>query len=103
VQTTCDDSLGEAFDKIARLLDIEPRDQETGLDTHPGRALEQVARQGDMYRYPFTEPMLRVKGCDFSFSGLKAAVDRYANPMVDCNAPPPPPPPTTTSSTTKCY
>lgn len=62
---TVDDAVGEAFDKVAKLL---------GLGWPGGPALEACARDGDPAAYAFPRPMLRRTGCDFSFSGLKTAV-----------------------------
>ncbi len=62
---TVDDAVGEAFDKVAKLL---------GLPWPGGPALERLAALGDPTRYAFPRPMLGRAGCDFSFSGLKTAV-----------------------------
>ena len=62
---TIDDAVGEAFDKVAKLL---------GLDWPGGPALEKLAETGDPNRYPFPRPMLRRPGCNLSLSGLKTAV-----------------------------
>jgi N6-L-threonylcarbamoyladenine synthase len=62
---TVDDAAGEAFDKVAKLLELE---------WPGGPALERLAAEGDAARYPFPRPMLRRPGCDLSFSGLKTAV-----------------------------
>jgi len=62
---TIDDAVGEAFDKVGKLL---------GLPWPGGPALEQLAREGDATRERFPRPMLGRPGCDFSFSGLKTAV-----------------------------
>ena len=62
---TVDDAVGEAFDKVGKLL---------GLGWPGGPALERLAAQGDPARFPFPRPMKGRKGCDFSFSGLKTAV-----------------------------
>ena len=62
---TVDDAVGEAFDKVAKLL---------GLGWPGGPALERLALAGDPARFSFPRPMLRREGCDFSFSGLKTAV-----------------------------
>jgi N6-L-threonylcarbamoyladenine synthase len=62
---TVDDAVGEAFDKVAKLLN---------LDWPGGPALERMAKDGDPSRYAFPRPMLRRSGCDLSFSGLKTAV-----------------------------
>jgi len=61
---TRDDAVGEAFDKVARLL---------GLPYPGGPAIERAARDGEAARFPL--PVTRVAG-GFSFSGLKTAV-RY--------------------------
>jgi len=62
---TIDDAVGEAFDKVAKML---------GLGWPGGPALERLAEQGDARRYALPRPMLGRPGCDFSFSGLKTAV-----------------------------
>lgn len=61
---TRDDAVGEAFDKVGRLL---------GLPYPGGPAIERAARDGEAARFPL--PVTRVSGA-FSFSGLKTAV-RY--------------------------
>jgi N6-L-threonylcarbamoyladenine synthase len=63
--STMDDAVGEAFDKVAKLL---------GLGWPGGPALEELARGGDARRYAFPRPLHGRPGCDFSFSGLKTAV-----------------------------
>jgi len=62
---TIDDAVGEAFDKVGKLL---------GLPWPGGPALERLATGGDPARQPFPRPLLGRAGCDFSFSGLKTAV-----------------------------
>jgi N6-L-threonylcarbamoyladenine synthase len=61
--TTLDDAAGEAFDKGARLL---------GLGYPGGKAVDDLAKQGDPMAYDF--PVARVPGLDFSFSGLKTSL-----------------------------
>jgi N6-L-threonylcarbamoyladenine synthase len=61
--TTLDDAAGEAFDKGARL---------PGLPYPGGAAVDALARDGDPEAYAF--PVARVRGLDFSFSGLKTAL-----------------------------
>jgi len=61
--STLDDAAGEAFDKGARLL---------GLGYPGGREIDRLARGGDPHAYAF--PVARVRGLDFSFSGLKTAL-----------------------------
>ncbi len=61
--TTLDDAAGEAFDKGARLL---------GLGYPGGAEIDRLAREGD--RAAFSFPLARLRGLDFSFSGLKTAL-----------------------------
>jgi len=63
--STIDDALGEAFDKVAKLL---------GLGVPGGPEVERQALQGDPARFAFPRPLLREARLDFSFSGLKTAV-----------------------------
>lgn len=63
--STIDDAVGEAFDKVAKLL---------GLAYPGGPAVEAEARSGDARRFAFPRPMKGREGCAFSFSGLKTAV-----------------------------
>ncbi len=71
---TRDDSVGEAYDKVARML---------GLGFPGGPAVDKLAKIGSP-TIEFPRPMLR-DGLEFSFSGLKAAVARLvaAEPEVD--------------------
>ena len=61
--TTIDDAAGEAFDKGARLL---------GLGYPGGAEIDRLGRDGDPAAYDF--PVARVRGLDFSFSGVKTAL-----------------------------
>ncbi len=63
--TTLDDALGEAFDKVAKLL---------GLGYPGGPAIERLAGEGDPKRFALPRPLLGEPGCHFSFSGLKTAL-----------------------------
>ena len=60
-----DDAVGEAFDKVAKLL---------GLGYPGGPALAKAALAGRPGRFHFPRPMTERPGLDFSFSGLKTAV-----------------------------
>jgi N6-L-threonylcarbamoyladenine synthase len=62
---TLDDAAGEAFDKVARMLD---------LGYPGGPALEKLAREGDPSAFEMPVAMSRDPGLDFSFSGLKTAL-----------------------------
>ncbi|MGO9485691.1 MAG: tRNA (adenosine(37)-N6)-threonylcarbamoyltransferase complex transferase subunit TsaD [Rhodomicrobium sp.] len=66
---TIDDALGEAFDKVAKML---------GLGFPGGPAVERFARHGDPRRFAFPRPLLGRETPDFSFSGLKTAVRQAA-------------------------
>ncbi|MBQ4875001.1 MAG: tRNA (adenosine(37)-N6)-threonylcarbamoyltransferase complex transferase subunit TsaD [Rickettsiaceae bacterium H1] len=62
---TLDDALGETFDKVAKMLDLE----------YPGGPkIENLSKIGNQYRFNLVKPMYRRDCCDFSFSGLKTAV-----------------------------
>ena len=63
--TTLDDAIGEAFDKVAKLLD---------LGYPGGPEISRLAEKGIDDSYNFPRPMLKKPGFDFSFSGLKTAV-----------------------------
>jgi len=62
---TLDDAAGEAFDKVAKMMDAG----------YPGGpAVERLALTGRAEQYALTRPLIGRKGCDFSFSGLKTSV-----------------------------
>lgn len=70
---TLDDAVGEAFDKVARLL---------GLPFPGGPAIDRAARAGDPGSIAFPRGLADSSGSghgpfDFSFSGLKTAVARF--------------------------
>lgn len=67
---TLDDAAGEAFDKVARLLDLLDPDQFVA----GGQAISRVAQDGDPTAISFPRPLPEKTGLDFSFSGLKTAV-----------------------------
>jgi N6-L-threonylcarbamoyladenine synthase len=62
---TLDDSAGEAFDKVAKLL---------GLGYPGGAVIDHLAKEGDAHSVAFPRPLLGKGNLDFSFSGLKTAV-----------------------------
>jgi N6-L-threonylcarbamoyladenine synthase len=78
---TLDDAAGEAFDKVASLLD---------LGFPGGPAVEREAAAGDPAAVRFPRSFLHDERLDFSFSGLKTAV-LYA--LAGQNEPRPAPPP----------
>ncbi|HIJ43827.1 MAG: tRNA (adenosine(37)-N6)-threonylcarbamoyltransferase complex transferase subunit TsaD [Rhodospirillales bacterium] len=63
--TTIDDAIGEAFDKVSKML---------GLGFPGGAAVENAAKAGDEGRFRLPRPLRGRPGCHFSFSGLKTAV-----------------------------
>jgi N6-L-threonylcarbamoyladenine synthase len=63
--STVDDALGEAFDKVAKML---------GLPQPGGPSVEKMALTGNENAHQFPLPMKGRDGCDLSFSGLKTAV-----------------------------
>ena len=71
---TIDDAAGEAFDKVARFLD---------LGYPGGPVVDAIAREGDPNAIDFPRAM-RNDGLDFSFSGLKTSVINFVrkNPKV---------------------
>jgi N6-L-threonylcarbamoyladenine synthase len=67
---TLDDSAGEAFDKIAKML---------GLGYPGGPAVEAAASGGNPNAFPFPRPLHNQNNCDFSFSGIKTAARTMLN------------------------
>lgn len=65
---TIDDAAGEAYDKVARFLD---------LGYPGGPVIDRVSADGDPDAIPFPRAMMN-DGLDFSFSGLKTAVVNHA-------------------------
>ena len=62
---TLDDAVGEAFDKVAKILE---------LGYPGGPKIEVLAKEGDSSAFNFPRPMTNKSNLDFSFSGLKTAV-----------------------------
>lgn len=67
--TTLDDAIGEAFDKIAKML---------GLPYPGGPQVEAAASAGNPGRFDFPRPMIGRADANFSLSGLKTAVRQEA-------------------------
>ena len=67
--TTIDDSVGEAFDKVARVM---------GMPYPGGAAMDRLAYEGKAI-LPFPSAAIRDDSLDFSFSGIKTAVLNYIN------------------------
>ncbi len=78
---TRDDAAGEAFDKVAKLLDL----------SYPGGpAIQALAEMGDPKRHPLPRPMLKGNQkpgdsdyYDFSFSGLKTATATLVSQLAE--------------------
>ncbi|HVX57129.1 MAG TPA: tRNA (adenosine(37)-N6)-threonylcarbamoyltransferase complex transferase subunit TsaD, partial [Candidatus Saccharimonadales bacterium] len=68
---THDDAIGEAFDKVAKLL---------GLPYPGGPSVAKAAEHGDPRAYKLPKP--HMDKYDFSFSGLKTAVLRQAQVQI---------------------
>lgn len=68
LERTHDDAIGEAFDKVARIV---------GLPYPGGPSIQKIAPDGDPNKYQFPKAKLDKKYA-FSFSGLKTAVLRTA-------------------------
>tara|TARA_Y100000590_G_scaffold89726_1_gene101074 strand:- start:18917 stop:19957 length:1041 start_codon:yes stop_codon:yes gene_type:complete len=63
--TTIDDSVGETFDKVAKML---------GMKYPGGPEIEKRAIQGNEKKIQFPKPLIKNNDFNFSFSGLKTAV-----------------------------
>lgn len=63
--TTLDDAVGEAFDKIAKII---------GLPYPGGPAIDRSSKEGNPEAYRFPRAMLNDPRLDMSFSGLKTSV-----------------------------
>ena len=66
---TRDDAMGEAFDKVARVM---------GMPYTGGAAMDKLAYEGKAI-LPFPSAAIRDDSLDFSFSGIKTAVLNYIN------------------------
>jgi N6-L-threonylcarbamoyladenine synthase len=74
--TTLDDAIGEAFDKIAKML---------GLPYPGGPMVEKAALNGNPERFSLPRPMMGRPNADFSLSGLKTAVRIEAEKVAPLN------------------
>lgn len=70
---TIDDAIGEAFDKVAKML---------GLNYPGGPEIEKIARNGDRNKYKFPRALIDKSTYDFSFSGMKTAVKRTVDQSI---------------------
>ena len=67
---TLDDSAGEAYDKVAKML---------GLGYPGGPIVDARAQNGNPNAFKFPRPLCDKPGCDFSFSGIKTAARTFLN------------------------
>lgn len=65
VSRTVDDAVGEAFDKVAKIM---------RLPYPGGPKIEVLAKQGNPHKFPFKAGNVKGRPLDFSFSGLKTSV-----------------------------
>lgn len=65
VATTMDDSFGESFDKVAKMLD---------LGYPGGPIIQEMSLKGDCEKFDFPIPLRQSPKIEFSYSGLKNAV-----------------------------
>jgi N6-L-threonylcarbamoyladenine synthase len=72
--TTVDDAIGEAFDKVAKML---------GLPYPGGPQVERAAANGDPARFAFPRPLQGRPDANFSLSGLKTAVRNEASRLAE--------------------
>ena len=71
---TLDDAVGEAFDKSGKIL---------GLNYPAGPEIDKLAKLGNPKAYTFAKP--KVKGLNFSFSGLKTAILYFIQREIKAN------------------
>lgn len=75
---TRDDAVGEAYDKVARVI---------GLEYPGGPKIDLLASKGNANSISFPRITLEENSLDFSFSGLKSAVLNYINKSRMLNKP----------------
>ena len=70
---TIDDAVGEAFDKVAKIL---------GLSYPGGPEIEKKALEGDENTFKLPQPLINEDNFNFSFSGLKTSVNLIAKKNI---------------------
>ena len=71
---TRDDAVGEAFDKVAKLLNLP----------YPGGPeIDRLAKEGNPNFVKFPRALIKEKTFDFSYSGLKTSVLNYLKEMTE--------------------
>lgn len=73
---TSDDSFGESFDKVAKML---------GFPYPGGKIIEDLAKNGDENKFDFTIPLKDSKRLEYSFSGLKNQVREQIEKLKQAN------------------
>lgn len=71
---TRDDAVGEAYDKVAKLL---------GLGYPGGREIDRLAGDGDKKYFRFPRGMIKDESFNFSYSGLKTAVALHVRSLTE--------------------
>ncbi|MCC8467815.1 MAG: tRNA (adenosine(37)-N6)-threonylcarbamoyltransferase complex transferase subunit TsaD [Rickettsia endosymbiont of Eriopis connexa] len=74
--STIDDAVGEAFDKVAKMLN---------LAFPGGPEIEKRAKLGNPHKYKFPKPIINSGNCNMSFSGLKTAVRTFIMSLQEIN------------------
>ena len=70
---TIDDAIGEAFDKVAKIL---------GLSYPGGPEIEKKALEGNENSFKLPQPLINEDNFNFSFSGLKTSVNLIAKKNI---------------------
>ena len=70
---TIDDAIGEAFDKVAKIL---------GLSYPGGPEIEQKALEGNENSFKLPQPLISEDNFNFSFSGLKTSINLIAKKNI---------------------
>ena len=70
---TIDDAIGEAFDKVAKIL---------GLPYPGGQEIEKHALEGNENSFKLPQPLIKEDNFNFSFSGLKTSVNLIAKKNI---------------------
>ncbi len=70
---TIDDAIGEAFDKVAKIL---------GLSYPGGQEIEKKALKGDESYFKLPLPLVKEDNFNFSFSGLKTSINLMAKKNI---------------------
>ena len=76
IGSTRDDAVGEAYDKVARVI---------GLGYPGGPKIDNIAKDGNAEAIHFKRVYLDKDSLDFSFSGIKTAVLNYVNTERQAN------------------